>query len=213
MTGAWPRPLGATPVGPRRYAHRMAPDDRVRSVLLAGSAVVALAAGASWWRGAAPALGPVDPTPGPSATTPLDRALAVVDPATGQVVDRLTVRSAEPLLLHQEPGEAPVRLEARREVWRERSHLVPGGSPAVRRSGPSDETRYLLTVSCSGPGPGAVIVEFTGSGVDTPPHVVPCADGAGKDVSVLETEGGPVVARFSAADGEVDLDARLAALS
>ncbi|MEU4478190.1 hypothetical protein AB0F68_09045 [Micromonospora sp. NPDC023966] len=198
----------------------MAPDERMRSAVLAGLTVAALAAGAGWWRAAAPELGRAAPDPAPSTAAFLEpgirvdaggpRLRAVVDPQTGQVLDQVVLPGPEadpdePLVIHEEPDGVVRQRAVRYEVWREKSRLTPGGAPVTRRANASDGSRFLLTVGCSGP--GTVAVGFTGSNADESERVVSC-DGR-TDVTVLDGSGGPLLVRFVALGDRVDLDARL----
>ncbi|MCW3841648.1 hypothetical protein ONA70_16225 [Micromonospora yasonensis] len=185
----------------------MAHDDRVRTALLAGLAAAALATGASWWQGSAPALGPIEPSPSPSRDAFLQPGVRLVDPATGQVLAGSDPE--EPVVVHVRPTDPLVTGGGAVELWHERSQLVPGSPPLARQSSTSDVGQYMLTVRCSGP--GAVIIEFSGARYDLPPSNVRCGDGS--QSSVVESAGGPLLVRFSAVEGEVDLDARLVQLS
>ncbi|MFG2055414.1 hypothetical protein ACGFI9_15445 [Micromonospora sp. NPDC048930] len=184
----------------------MAPDDRVRTALLAGLTAAALAAGGWWWQGSAPALGPTGPSPSPSRDAFLEPGVRLADPVLGEVLP-----SSDPgdrVVVHVGPSDPP-GTGAALELWHERSHLVPGRPPLARQSSTADVGQYLLSVRCSGP--GAVVVEFSGAGYDPPPSNVRCGEGSAS--SVVESTGSPLLVRFSAEEGEVDLDARLAQLS
>ncbi|NES14670.1 MULTISPECIES: hypothetical protein [Micromonospora] len=113
------------------------------------------------------------------------------------------------VIVHVEPTGRPGPDDGASELWHERSHLVPGASPLARQSSTADFGRYLLTVGCSGP--GTVVVELVGVRPAQPPSNVRC--GEGSQSSVVESSGAPLLVRFSAVEGEVDLDARLAQLS
>ena len=86
----------------------MAADERIRSALLAGLTVTALAAGAGWWRAAAPELGRSAPTPSTGAV--LEPGVRVqLDAETGQMLDRVVLSGPEvdpdaPVVIHEEPG-------------------------------------------------------------------------------------------------------------
>ncbi|MCI4063090.1 hypothetical protein MRQ36_11070 [Micromonospora sp. R77] len=179
-------------------------EDRVRGALLAGLAVAVLAVGGWWWRGCAPATGPVtartEPTPASGA--PLDRLLVTVDSEDGRVLPG----PEETLVLHQEPDG---RAEVPSPVWVERSHLDGTGPPLVRQTNPSAGERHLLLVGCTGP--GKLTVSFSGTGDGGPGLPVDCT-GAPTTVAVTAA-GGPLQVRFVAAGGGVDLDARLSTLS
>lgn len=205
----------------------MAPDERIRRVLLVGLTVTALAAGAGWWRAASPALGRTGPRPAPSTGAFLQpgyrvdpsgapvRLQAVVDAQTGRVLDQVVLSGPEadpdaPVVIHEGPGGV-ARREVSYEVWRERSRLMPDGAPVTRRANASDGNRFLLTVSCSGA--GAVAVGFTGSSDDGTEQVLSCGGPAAASVSVVGANGGPLLVRFVALRDQVDLDARLEALA
>jgi hypothetical protein len=186
----------------------MGPDERVRTALLAGLTVAALAVGGWWWQNSAPALGPTGPSPSPSASASPDRTTVRLDPATGQVLG-----SADPedtVVFHVGPGEPPIQGDAGQELWRERSHLKPTDPPLARQSGASGAQRYLLSVQCAGP--GAVAIEISGAQDDPSPPNVRCTEGGG-EFMVVEGAGGQLTVRFTALEGEVDLDARLSGLS
>ncbi|PSK63166.1 hypothetical protein B0E53_04915 [Micromonospora sp. MH33] len=202
----------------------MAPDERIRRALLAGLTVTALAAGAGWWRAAAPALGRAGPHPTPSSDAFLEpgfrvdpsgspvRLRAVVDVQTGRVLDQVVLSGPEadpdaPVVIHEEPGGAARRREVSYQVWRERSRLMPDGAPVTRRANASDGNRFLLTVSCSGA--GAVAVGLTGSSDDGTERVLSCGGPTAASVSVVAASGGPLLVRFIALRDQVDLDARL----
>ncbi|MFE9954885.1 hypothetical protein [Micromonospora sp. NPDC005299] len=188
----------------------MAPDERIRRALLAGLTVAALAAGAGWWRAAAPALGSTAPDPAPSTGAFLGPGLRVmIDAETGQVLPGPEADPDEPLVLHEEPGGTAERRQVY-EVWRERSRLTPDGAPFTRRANASDAVRFRLTVGCSGP--GAVAVRFTGSTDDESEQVVSCVP-ATASILVVTTTGGPLLVRFAALRDRVDLDAQLDALN
>jgi hypothetical protein len=201
----------------------VAPDERIRRALLAGLTVAALAAGAAWWRAAAPELGRTEPQPTRSAGVFLEpgfrvdpggsplRSRVLVDPQTGRLLDQAVLSGPEadpdaPVVIHEEPGGVARRREVLYEVWRERSRLTPGGAPVTRWANASDGNRFLLTVSCSGG--GAVAVGLTGSSDDTQ-RVVSCGGPTAASFSVVGASGGPLLVRFVALRNPVDLDARL----
>ncbi|MET8833722.1 hypothetical protein ABZV78_07385 [Micromonospora sp. NPDC004540] len=190
----------------------MASDERIRRALLAGLTVAALAAGAGWWRAAAPELGRPAPVPDPTPSTAafLEPGVRVIDPRTGQVLPGPEADPDEPVVLHVEPDGTVERRQVTYEVWRERSHLTPDGAPVTRRANASDAVRFRLTVGCSGP--GAVAVGFTGSTDDESEQVMSCVPGT-VSILVVSTTGGPLLVRFVALRDRVDLDARLDALT
>ena len=205
----------------------MASEERIRRALLAGLTVVALAAGAGWWRAAAPELGRPAPEPSPSAAAFLEpglrfgpgdaraRATVVVDPQTGRVLDRVVLSGPEadpdaPVVVHEEPDGVARRRDVLFEVWRERSRLRPDGPPVIRRANASDGSRFRLSVSCSGT--GAVAVGFTGSADDGTQQVLSCVGPSAVSMVMVSSMGGPLLVRFVALRDQVDLDARLEAL-
>lgn len=187
-------------------------DDRLRGGLLAGLALGALVAGGWWWREATPATGPVaaplssaPPTLAP-ADPPSAEHFVVVDPDGGRVIQGSGPGPDESVVLHQESGAAAPLVPD--TVWADRSHLAPADDPLIRQSASSDGERYLLVVTCSGS--GTLTVSVSGSREDGPPARVVCS-GAPTTLPVTGA-GGPLRVRFAVADGEVDLDARLASL-
>ncbi|MFG3687790.1 hypothetical protein [Micromonospora sp. NPDC047740] len=192
----------------------MGADDRVRGALLAGLTVAGLAAGGWWWRQAAPALGPAGASPSPSADAFLEPGVRLgdpdtrrvfVDPDTGQVIPGPEADPDEGLVVHQEPGAAAEAFSTR-ALWSERSHLGAGDAPLVRQTNPSAGERHLLAVSCTGP--GTLTVAYSGSDQDSTPLTTTCA-GTPLVRPLTAGGGGPLLVRFTVADGEVDLDARL----
>ncbi|WP_200210267.1 hypothetical protein [Micromonospora coerulea] len=183
-------------------------DDRWRGGLLAGLAVAALAAGGWWWWQSAPATGPVPAAVGSAGPTEadLDR-LVLVSPEDGRVLAGPEADPDEPLVFHQEPGDPDATLISH-TVWQDRSQLTPVGPTVVRQTSPSKGDRYLLVVSCTGT--GKLVVSFSGSDDDGSDQPVACS-GALFTVT-LNSAGGPLRVRFTVTAGDVDLDARLAAL-
>ncbi|MFE9693502.1 hypothetical protein [Micromonospora sp. NPDC005806] len=176
-------------------------DDRVRTAMLAGLTVAALVTGGWWWRAAAPATGPVDAPPGPSAAEPADPLAAQVfqvDPSTGQVVGEV-LDGTDPA-----PGETL----SWRTVWEDRSHLGAGDDPLVRQVTPSAGERFLFTVGCTGT--GTLRVVWSGSEEDGPGLETGCS--GTRMTQALTAGGGPLQTRFTVTDGEADLDARLVSL-
>lgn len=191
---------------PRRYALRVAPDERIRRVLLAGLTVAALATGAAWWRAAAPAQGRTGPDPAPSTGAFLESGVRVaVDPRTGQVLPGPQADPDEPVVLHEEPDGVARWRDVSHTVWREQSLLMPDGAPVTRMTNASDGGKFLLRVGCSGS--GGVVVGFTGSSEDDTEQGLSCNGPA--DVLMVSARGGPLLVRFVAVRDQVDLDARL----
>ncbi|OKI52806.1 hypothetical protein [Micromonospora sp. CB01531] len=193
----------------------MGADDRVRGALLAGLTVAGLAAGGWWWRQAAPVLGPTGAAPSPSADAFLEPGVRLADPDTsrvfvnldtGQVIAGPEADPDEGLVVHQEPG-APGETLSSHAVWTERSHLDAGNERMVRQTNPTAGERHFLTVSCTGS--GTLTVALSGSDEDDPPHMTTCT----RTLALHFTaSGGPLLVRFTVADGELDLDARLVTL-
>ncbi|MFG1675614.1 hypothetical protein [Micromonospora sp. NPDC049282] len=200
----------------------MASEERIRSAVLVGLTVLALALGAWWWRSTAPWLGTV---PGPTSDD-LVRSRVEVDGAAGQVPpgqptgrDPLVV-GVDPgsgelasgpdrsVVIHVDPDGAARPLEVSHVVWRETSRLTPGGPPVVRQANPSSGDTYRLSVRCSAD--GAVSVRVTGAGAGDVERVLNC--GGRLDVPLMEGTGAPVLVRFAPLRGETELDARLEAL-
>ncbi|WP_446217258.1 hypothetical protein [Micromonospora sp. IBHARD004] len=185
-------------------------DDRLRGGLLAGLAVAALVAGGWWWRYAAPATGPVpaavSSAPATSAPPPAARRV-LIDPEDGHIIQGPEAYLDEALVFHQESG-APNATLVSHTVWEDTSHLTKSDRPLIRQTSPSAGERYLLVVGCAGA--GTLTVAFSGSGDEGSGRRVTCAE---LPLTVtLTAAGGPLQVRFTVADGEVDLDARLSAL-
>lgn len=196
---------------PRRYALRVAPDERIRRAVLAGLAVAVLAAGAAWWRAAAPALGRTVPDPAPSTGAFRQPGLRVtLDAETGRVLPGPEADPDAPVVVHEDPGGVARRLEVWQTVWREKSLLMPDGAPVTRRASASDGAQFLLVVRCSGS--GAVAARFTGSSDDETERMLNCEGPDAVSISVVDARGGPLLVRFVAVRDQVDLDARLDAL-
>ncbi|MEU2614445.1 hypothetical protein ABZ570_23115 [Micromonospora sp. NPDC007271] len=192
-------------------------DDRVRGVLLAGLALAAMALGAWWWRDSAPALGPTGPSPSPSSAS-LQPDVRLGDPA-GQVVgspeadldERVVVQlGADPdgRVLVQQGPDAPGPTVVSRSVWQERSHLAAGHDPLVRQVNGAFGERHLLIASCSGP--GTLTVNWSGVEEDDTSLTTTCA--ATPIVQRLTASGGPMLVRFTAEAGELDLNAQLSSV-
>ncbi|MFF4878478.1 hypothetical protein [Micromonospora sp. NPDC000668] len=209
-------------------------DDRLRSAVLAGVALAALAVGGWWWRAAAPAptAGPATaaPTAGPTVSTALDRVLAsgvpgegvtaLVDPETGEATE---VRRAPGVSIDPETGwitdidgdsgefffqgDASGGLPRFSEtIWRERATLTPG-QPVTRQSA-DDGARYLLQYRCTGP--GAMLLVITGAQIAGSPRVD--CDGT-VSVSEVDATGGLIrVSLSTAGEQPVEVEAQLAAL-
>ncbi|MFI7431054.1 hypothetical protein ACIBPB_29080 [Micromonospora sp. NPDC049836] len=188
----------------------MTPDERTRRVLLAGLTVAALVAGAWWWRAAAPAVDRADPGPTGSPAAFLEPGLRVaIDARTGQVLPGPDADPDQRVVIHQAPDGTVRQLDDSQVLWRERSHLLPDGPPVRRQTNASDADRVVLTVGCSGA--GSVVVGVSGAPAAEPERTVSC--GGAPEVVVLETGNRPLLVWFAALGDEVDLDARLAAVS
>ncbi|MCF0093498.1 hypothetical protein [Micromonospora sp. MH99] len=205
-----------------------AADGRLRSAVLAGVTLAALAVGGWWWRAAAPTpmAGPVGvPSAEPSVSTELERVLARgvpegrvtvrVDPETGEAV---RVESRSPLVdpatgtvvdLGDDQGVLSPGSDLpsfRMMVWREQRELTPGQE--VTRQSADDGSRYLLQYRCTRP--GTLAVTGTGAGIAGPPRID--CDGTLASAEVLPG-GGPFRVTLSAVGDEpIDVQAQLVAL-
>ncbi|WP_435205385.1 hypothetical protein [Micromonospora sp. bgisy143] len=204
-------------------------DDRVRSAVLVGMALGALAVGGWWWRAAAPApvAGPVrPPVVAPSVSTELERFLARVepgeqltmrvDPQRGEVV---RVDGNRRVVINPETGEATdidgdvgVLVPGsdlpsfRSTIWREERELAPGEERTRQAS--DDGSRFLLQYRCTRP--GALAVTSTGAEIAGPPRID--CDGTLASARVLPG-GGPFRVSLSAVgDQPIDVAAQLVAL-
>ncbi|MET8231096.1 hypothetical protein ABZS77_10510 [Micromonospora sp. NPDC005298] len=204
-------------------------EDRLRSAVLVGATLAALAMGGWWWRAAAPApmAGPVGPpSAGPSVSTELERVLAsaapgervtvAVDPQTGEAA---RVRSGSTVIIDSATG-AVTDIEGdagvfspgsdlpsfRETVWREDREIAPG--EGVTRQSADDGARYLLQYRCTRP--GTMAVTSTGAEIVGPPRID--CDGLVASAEVLPG-GGPIRVSLSAVgDRPVDVQAQLVAL-
>ncbi|MFG3557899.1 hypothetical protein ACGGAQ_26320 [Micromonospora sp. NPDC047557] len=201
-----------------------ATDDRLRSAVLAGVTLAALAVGGWWWRAAAPA--PVGvPSAEPSVSTELERFLAngvpegrvtlqvnpetgeavrvegrppLVDPETGTVID---LGDDQGVL---SPGSDLPSFRA--TIWREQRELTPG--QGVTRQSSDDGSRFLLQYRCTRP--GTMAVTSTGAEIVGPPRID--CDGTVASAEVLPG-GGPFRVSLSAVgDKPIDVEAQLVAL-
>ncbi|MEU9513727.1 hypothetical protein [Micromonospora sp. NPDC048169] len=197
----------------------MASDERDGRVPLAVLTALALAAGAAWWRAAAPEPGPA--TAAPAASAEAFFRTVMVDPPTGVVwpsrpgsdlppgVRRGAVTEPERSVVMRVEADGTARvLRMSHVVWRETSSLTPDGPPVVRQVNPSRGDDYRLTVSCSGD--GVVAVRLSGAGDGDARRVLRC--GGRLELPVLGGTGAPVLVRFSGVRGRAELDARLEAL-
>ncbi|MFI7303088.1 hypothetical protein ACIBM8_07745 [Micromonospora aurantiaca] len=199
----------------------MASDERDGRVPLTVLTVLALVAGATWWRAAAPEPGAATAVPVPPASAePIARTWRV-DPSTGDAWPARPGRDPTPLALRA-PATAPDRsvvirveddgtsrvLQVSHVVWRETSDLTPDGPPVVRQVNPSRGDDYRLTVSCSGD--GAVAVQLSGTGSGDARRFLRC--GGRLELPLLGDTGAPVLVRFTGVRGRAELDARLEAL-
>ncbi|MFI2710302.1 hypothetical protein ACH495_09260 [Micromonospora sp. NPDC018662] len=196
----------------------MVSEERIRAAMLVGLTVLAVALGGWWWRSTAPWLGTtvgasaddlarsrvdVDAAVGaapPEQPTARSRMVVEVDPRTGEV--------RSPVVVDVEPDGGTRQGDVSHVVWRETSRLSPGGPPVVRQANPSRDDEYRLSVSCAGD--GAVSMTVSGAGSDGVERVMGC--GGRVNVSLLGGTGAPVLVRFAAVRGEVELDARMEAL-
>ncbi|MET8527354.1 hypothetical protein [Micromonospora sp. NPDC005172] len=206
-----------------------AADDRLRSVVLVGVALAALALGGWWWRAAAPApvAGPVGPpVVAPSVSTELERIVASgvpedrvtvwVDPQTGEAVrlggDRGRVIELETDASADTGADVGVLVPGsdlpsfRDTIWREQRELAPGEERTRQAS--DDGARYLLQYRCTRP--GTLAVTSTGAEIVGPPRID--CDGTLASAQVLPG-GGPFRVSLSAVgDRPIDVQAQLVAL-
>ncbi|MET8279761.1 hypothetical protein [Micromonospora sp. NPDC005174] len=202
-----------------------AADDRLRSVVLVGVALAALALGGWWWRAAAPApVGP--PVVAPSVSTELERIVASgvpedrvtvwVDPQTGEAVrlggDRGRVIELETDASADTGADVGVLVPGsdlpsfRDTIWREQRELAPGEERTRQAS--DDGARYLLQYRCTRP--GTLAVTSTGAEIVGPPRID--CDGTLASAQVLPG-GGPFRVSLSAVgDRPIDVQAQLVAL-
>ncbi|MBM0235584.1 hypothetical protein JNW91_29715 [Micromonospora sp. STR1_7] len=209
-------------------------DDRLRSAVLVGVTLAALAVGGWWWRAAAPApmAGPADPsvgtpTAGPTVSTALERLLASAAPDT-----RVTLRMEGERIVGGGPTGVTIDPETGmvteidgaaagtfyqpdptgglprfgQTTWREQRELAPGEG-LIRQSG-DDGSRYLLQYRCTRP--GTLAVTSTGAEIAGPPRID--CDGATASAEV-RPGGGPFRVSLSAVgDQRIDVEAQLVAL-
>ncbi|MEU8260923.1 hypothetical protein AB0C02_09925 [Micromonospora sp. NPDC048999] len=180
--------------------------DRTRGALLAGLTVAALAVGGWWWREAAPATGPIRPTPSPSTLEPLMGRTFEIDPATGGVVGVWQTDPEDPEILPEEVDAAQVNRS--RTIWQDRSHLRPDADPLVRQVNAAPDDTFLLTIDCTGE--GTLMVTYSGVDADKSEGAVTCP--TAQLTIALTASGGPLLLQFTAHDGAIDLDARLASM-
>ncbi|MCX5068011.1 hypothetical protein OOJ91_19395 [Micromonospora lupini] len=200
-------------------------DDRLRSAVLAGVAVAALAVGGWWWRAAAPetaagSAGPSTATPsaGPSVSTALERLLASevpedrvtvrINPESGEVVEFESRSAVDPqtgktLGSEDAPGDLPVFRET---IWREQRELPPG--EGVTRQASADGAHYVLQYRCTRP--GALAVTGTGAEIAGPPRID--CDGAVATAEVRPGRGPFLVSLSAVGDEPIDVEAQLVAI-
>ena len=200
----------------------MASDERDGRVPLAVLTVLALTAGAAWWRWAAPEPGSVTAVsaPPPASAEPIARTWRV-DPSTGDAWPSrpggdptLRARRApatdpdRSVVVRVEPDGASRVLQVSHVVWRETSDLTPDGPPVIRQVNPSRGDDYRLSVSCSGD--GSIAVQLSGAGTGDARRLLRC--GGRLELPLLGGTGAPVLVRFSGVRGRAELNARLEAL-
>ncbi|MEU1809334.1 hypothetical protein [Micromonospora aurantiaca (nom. illeg.)] len=199
----------------------MASDERDGRVPLTVLTVLALVAGAAWWRSAAPEPGAAPAAPAPATSAePIARTWRV-DPSTGDAWPARPGRDPAPRALRA-PATEPDRsvvirieddgtsrvLQVSHVVWRETSDLTPGGPPVVRQVNPSRGDDYRLSVSCSGG--GSIAVQLSGTGTGDARRFLRC--GGRLELPLLGGTGAPVLVRFTGVRGRAELNARLEAL-
>ncbi|MFC4019801.1 hypothetical protein ACFOW4_17915 [Micromonospora sp. GCM10011542] len=211
-------------------------DDRLRSAVLVGVALAALAAGGWWWRAAAPTptAGPA-PTPTatpsvrPSVGISLDEALSNSDPES-----RLTVRmdetgevigvegqggvSIDPATgmvtdIDGAPGELFYDLDSDgglprfpATTWRLRAAITP--TTGITRQAAGNDARYLLQYRCTRP--GALRVTLGGARTSGPDQ----ADCNGMITTAeLHRTGGPIRVTLTVVGANsIDVEAQLVEL-
>ncbi|MGV9216168.1 hypothetical protein ACTFTM_30320 [Micromonospora sp. RB23] len=202
--------------------------ERLRSVVLVGTALAALAVGGWWWRAAAPApvAGPVrPPVVGPSVSTEMERVLAHGLPE-GRVTVQVDAQTGEAVRVERRPslvdpetgwiidlGDDQGVLSPgsdlpsfRGTIWREQRELAPGEERTRQAS--DDGSRYLFQYRCTRP--GALAVTSTGAEIAGPSRID--CDGTLASARVLPG-GGPFRVSLSAvADQPIDVEAQLVAL-
>ncbi|GAB3951429.1 hypothetical protein [Micromonospora vulcania] len=215
----------------------MAADDRLRSAVLVGVTLTALAVGGWWWRAEAPTTAgsarqpTAEPAVTPTVSTALDRALVVtsdsgftarVDGETGEII-RLegdqVVSIVDPATgltrgVIEAPDEPSSRADPSSElsafsatIWRERTTLTPGES-VIRQSAGEAGNRYLLQVRCTHP--GTMLLVVTGART-TGPSRIDC-DGRVETAEVTPI-GGPIrVSLSTTGTRPVDAEAQLVEL-
>ncbi|MFG1652833.1 hypothetical protein ACGFIE_23165 [Micromonospora sp. NPDC049275] len=199
-----------------------AADDRLRSAVLAGVAVAALAVGGWWWRAAAPettagsARPAATPSTGPSVSTALERLVASgvpegrvtfrVDPESGDVVEferrpAIDPQTRETLGSEDAPGDLPVFLST---IWREQREVVPG-EDVTRQATDDGGAHYVLQYRCTRP--GMLAVTSTGAEIAGPARID--CDGAVATADVLPGSGPFRVSLSAVGDQPIDVEAQL----
>ncbi|MEU0549627.1 hypothetical protein [Micromonospora sp. NPDC005979] len=206
-----------------------ADHDRLRSAVLVGVALGALAVGGWWWRAAAPVpvAGSVrPPVVAPSVSTELERVLARLEPES-RVTMRVDSQRGEVVrmdgdrrvVIDPETGEA-TDLGAdvgvlvpgsdlpsfRSTIWREQRELAPGEERTRQAS--DDGSRFLLQYRCTRP--GTLAVTSTGARLAGPARID--CDGTLASARLLPG-GGPFRVSLSAVgDQPIDVEAQLVEL-
>ncbi|MGC4771586.1 hypothetical protein ACLQ25_21780 [Micromonospora sp. DT44] len=200
-------------------------DDRLRSAVLVGAALAALAVGGWWWHATAPAPGAA-PVVGPSVSTELERILASgvpedrvavwVDPQTGESIrmggDRGRVIELDSDASTDLGADVGVLVPGsdlpsfRGTIWREQRELAPGEERTRQAS--DDGSRFLLQYRCTRP--GTLAVTSTGAEIVGLPRID--CDGTLASARLLPG-GGPFRVSLSAVgDRPIDVEAQLVAL-
>ncbi|MEU7927288.1 hypothetical protein [Micromonospora sp. NPDC049107] len=205
-------------------------DDRLRSAVLVGAALAALAVGGWWWHAAAPApvAGPVSsPVVAPSVSTELERILTRIEPGERGVTVRIDPETGEAVRVG---GNSRIAIDAetgatadvdgdvgilvpgsdlpsfRNTIWREQRELAPGEERTRQAS--DDGSRFLLQYRCTRP--GTLAVTSTGAEIAGPPRID--CDGTLASARLLPG-GGPFRVSLSAVgDQPIDVEAQLVAL-
>jgi hypothetical protein len=208
-------------------------DDRVRSAVLVGVALAALAVGGWWWRAAAPAptAGPAaSPSPVPTVATALDRAALLAEPDE-RVTVRLDSETGEVLgvdgragvTIDQEtgmvtdvdgvPGEMFYDPDATGGLprfpvtsWRVQATVTP--TTGITRQSAGNDARYLLQYRCTRP--GEMRVRLSGAQISGPDQIF-C--GGVTTTAELSGTGGPIQVTLTVVDAQsIDVEAQLVEL-
>jgi hypothetical protein len=208
-------------------------DDRLRSAVLVGMTLAALAVGGWWWRAAAPAptAGPAaSPSPAPTVATALDRAASLAEPdervtvrVDGETGDVLGVDGRSGVTIDPEtgmvidvdgvPGEMFYEPDATGALprfpmtsWRVQATITP--TTGITRQAAGNDGRYLLQYRCTRP--GALRVTLGGAQMSGPEQID--CDGV-ITTAELSGAGGPIQVTLTVVDAQsIDVEAQLVEL-